>query len=374
MLPGHPCSELFETMSKSIALCLLLLGAAACGPASGAVTLGSAGPWNETYGLMNKRGMELALSELNAMPAYRDQPISIQFRNDSGNGGRAAVIAQEFVDDPAILAVVGHVNSGAMVSAAKVYDGHMAAVATTASSPDLTGISPWVFRVISSDSANGIEIARWAARRGVTSAAILYENNAYGRGLADAFRTAFRGEVLSIDPIAEGGDQDFEPHIAYYKARKPGLVFVAGTEGSGLGFIREARRQRLDALFVGGDGWTSLSVDTVASEGVYVGAPFSPLDPRPAARDFVKAFQTRFGMMPDGNAALGYDATMLLAQAVREAGRDRARIQQYLRGLGGKREFDGVTGAISFTEGGDPKDKQIVVARISGGALAVEAQ
>lgn len=361
-------------MKNSIVFCLLLLGGAACGPDTGAVVLGSAGPWDATYGAMNKRGIELALSELNARPEYRDAPISIVFRNDSGNGARAAQIAQEFVDNPEILAVVGHVNSGAMVSAAKVYDGHLAAVATTASSPDLTGISPWAFRVISSDSANGIEIARWAERRGLAQASILYENNPYGRGLADAFRTAFRGEVLSMDPISEGGDQNLEPHISYYKSVRPQLVFVAGTEESGLAFIREARRLRLDATFVGGDGWTGLSVDTASSEGVYVGAPFSPLDPRPRAQEFVQAFQKQFGMQPDGNAALGYDATMLLAEAVREAGRDRGKVHRYLQSLGSARSFDGVTGAISFTEGGDPRDKQIVVARIERGSLAVEGQ
>lgn len=361
-------------MRQSIAFGLLLLGAMGCRPQAGAVTLGSAGPWDQTYGAMNRRGIELALAELNARPEYRDAPISIEFRNDSGNGARAAQIAQEFVDNPEIMAVVGHVNSGAMVSAAKVYDGRLAAVATTASSPDLTGISPWAFRVISSDSANGIEIARWAARRGATRTAILYENNPYGRGLADAFRTAFRGEVISIDPIAEGGEQDFEPHIAYYKAERPDLVFVAGTEGSGLAFIREARRQQLDALFVGGDGWTGLSVDTLASEGAYVGAPFSPLDPRPRAQEFVQAFSKRYGMPPDGNAALAYDATMLIAQAVREGGRDRAKVQEYLSRLDATRPFEGVTGSIAFTDGGDPKDKQIVVARIQRGALAVESQ
>ena len=350
----------------------LLIGALACSPASQAVTLGSAGPWDQTYGAMNKRGIELALSELNARPEYRDAPITIEFRNDSGSGSRAAQIAKEFVENPAIVAVVGHVNSGAMVSAAKVYDGHLAAVATTASSPDLTGISPWAFRVISSDSANGIEIARWAAKRGIVRTAILYENNPYGRGLADAFRTAFRGDVISIDPIAEGEAQNFEPYIAYFRAKRPQLVFVAGTEGSGLAFIREARRQRLDALFVGGDGWTGLSVDTVASEGAYVGAPFSPRDPRPRAQEFVQAFRKKYNMEPDGNAALGYDATMLIAAAIRSVGADRIKVHRYLQQLDGDRAFDGVTGPISFTAGGDPKDKQIVMARIERGALAVE--
>lgn len=338
------------------------------------MTLGAAGPWNANYGAMNRLGMELARDELNARPEFRDRPIAIDFRNDSGSGAIAARIAQHFVDSTDVVAVIGHVNSGAMVSAAKVYDGNLAAVATTASTPDLTGISSWTFRVIPSDSANGIDIANWASRRGITRAAILYENNPYGRGLADAFRNAFKGDLVGIDPIAESADQNFEPHVSWYRKVQPQLVFVAGTEASGIAFMREARRQGLNSTFVGGDGWTGLAADTAASEGVYVGAPFSPRDPRPAARTFVEAFRKRYGREPDGNAALAYDATMLLAEAIREVGPDRRRIRDYLRSLGEKRRFAGVTGSIAFTAGGDPMDKQIVIARIARGALTVETQ
>lgn len=353
-------------------LSIFCLALAACGPERQPVVLGAAGPWDANYGLMNRRGIELALEELNA--AHPDQPITVDFQNDSGSGTRAAQVAQAFVDNPEIVAVIGHVTSGAMVAAAKVYDGHLAAVATTASSPDLSGISPWAFRVISSDSANGIEIARWAARKRIARAAILYENNSYGRGLADAFRTAFRGEVVTMDPIAEGGTQNLEPHVAHLRRVQPQLVFVAGTEESGIAVLREARRQGLQSFFVGGDGWTGILADTAASEGAYVGAPFSASDPRPRAQEFVAAFRKRYGQEPDGNAALAYDATYLLAEAVREVGADRRQVHEYLRGLRGGRRFDGVTGAIAFTESGDAENKQIVMTRAVRGTLMVEAQ
>lgn len=353
-------------------LAITCLALAACGPERQPVLLGAAGPWDATFGLMNRRGIELALEELNAR--HPDYPVTVDFQNDSGSGAVAARVAQQFVDNPDIVAVIGHVTSGAMVSAAKVYDGHLAAVATTASSPELSGISPWAFRVISSDSANGIEIARWAARQQIARAAILYENNSYGRGLADAFRTAFRGEVVSMDPIAEGDAQNFEPHVSFLRQAQPQLVFVAGTEQSGIAFMREARRQRMESVFVGGDGWSSLVTDTVASEGVYVGAPFSARDPRPRAQQFVAAFQKKYGIEPDGNAALAYDATLLLAEAAREAGADREDVHAWLRNLRGTRRFNGVTGAIAFTESGDAADKQIVMTRVQRGVLTLEAR
>lgn len=359
-------------MKKSIAVSVVLLGAVACGSDTGPVTFGAAGPWHGSAA-MNKMGIELALAELNDRPEHRERPIRVEFQNDSGNGALAARIAQAFIDSGHVLAVIGHSNSGTMVAAARVYDGHLVAVSPTASSPDITGISSWAFRVTPSDSANGIEIARWAARRGLTRAAILYENNAYGRGLAETFRAAFQGDVVAFDPIGDAKDQNFEPHVSFFKATRPQLTFVAGTDASGLAFMREARRQKLESTFVGGDGWSALTTDPVASEGVYVGTPFSPRQPGEAVSRFVEAFRkANNGMEPSDNAAMAYDATMLLAQAVREGGADRASIREYLRSLGTRHTFTGVTGPIAFTSGGDPRDKQIVMARIHAGVFAAE--
>lgn len=354
-------------------LLLLTLLAAACsrGGAPGGITLGAAGPWNQGFGHMNQLGIELARDEINASPDGKAHPLTVVFENDSGRGRVASRIAQSFVDSAKILGVIGHVNSGAMVSAAQVYDGHVAAVATTATSPELTGISRWVFRVIPSDSANGVGIARFAAARGRRRAAILYENNSYGRGLADAFRRAFPGTVISIDPIGEGKDQSFEPYISFFKQRRPDIVFVAGTDLSGLELLREVRRQQLDVDLMGGDGWSGLSVDTARSEGVFAGVPFTAEDRRPEAQRFVRAFQKKFdGMMPDNNAALAYDATMLLYTAARRGG-TRARVRDYLAALTPESPFTGVTGAIAFRADGDPIGMSVVMTRIHRGALTV---
>lgn len=339
---------------------------------SAPIVLGAAGPWTEEYGAMNRRGIELALDELNSRAGDGSPRVQVIFRDDAGDGMRAASIAQEFVDRRDIVGVIGHVNSGAMVAAARVYDGHLPAVATTASTPALTGISPWTFRVISSDSTNGLEIARFVMRRGRRRAAILYENNAYGRGLTDAFVRGFKGEIVSTDPIGEGAAQDFEPFVTYFKRQKPDVIFVAGTGASGLAFLREARRQALAADLVGGDGWSVLTSDTTLADGVFVGAPFTAEDARPEAQLFVERFRKRYGITPDGNAALAYDATMLLADAARKVGPNRARLREYLARLGELGGYRGVTGTIAFSADGDPTGKTIVMTRIRRGALTVE--
>jgi len=355
-------------MKRLLLVTMLVTGS--CG-SSASLTFGAAGPWKEGYGAMNRRGIELALQEINARPERAGAPLRIDFQDDEGSGQMASRIAQRFVDSKDVVAVVGHVNSGAMVAAAQVYDGHLAAVATTATSPALTGISPWAFRIISSDSSNGNDIASFASRLGRSRAAILYENNTYGRGLADAFRRAFVGQVVSMDPIGEGADQPFEAYVSYLTLTKPDVVFIASTEESGLAFLREARRQQLAADLVGGDGWSGLSADTLRSQGVYVGVPFTAEDPRPEAQRFVATFSAQFNMRPDNNAALAYDATLLLYSAAQKVGPDRTRIRDYLASLTATTAYHGVSGPIYFRPDGDPVAQHVVMTQIDHGTLRV---
>jgi branched-chain amino acid transport system substrate-binding protein len=119
------------------------------------------------------------VEEINHAGGIRGAPLRVIARDDEASATRAAAIAQDFVRNEGVLAVIGHVNSGAMIAAAHVYDGVLTAVATSASSPDLTGVSPWVFRVIPSDSLNGAGLGRFASQIGGTApimkeAAVLY--------------------------------------------------------------------------------------------------------------------------------------------------------------------------------------------------------
>lgn len=355
-------------------LFLTLFFVAACrGGGGDSYTIGIAGPWQQGYGAISKMGIDLAVEEINAMGGINGRPLRVVSEDDRGEGVRGAAIADRFVRDNRILAVVGHVNSGAMLAAAPVYDGHLAAIATSASSPELSGISPWVFRVISSDSLNGVILARYAASLppdadGRASASILFENNSYGRGLADAFRRSFTGTLVSIDPI-DDKLQDAEPFISFLKLRKPSAVFVAGRVPSGLRILREAKRQGLDAKFIGGDGWQGIVEDTAASEGAFVGMSFIPDDPDPQVQKFVAAFVKRFNILPDAHAALSYDATKLIAAAIAARGPNRAAIRDYLASLSQAGAYRGVTGRTQFDKLGDPTGMGFRVSRIEKGRM-----
>ncbi len=357
---------------KRFGLILGLAVIAGCDAGGTSYSVGAAGPWTEGYGVMSHRGIDLAVAEINGSGGINGHPLRVVPRDDKANGEKAATIAQGFVDDPEILAVIGHVNSGAMLAASRIYDGQLTAVATTASSPDLTGVSKWTFRVISSDSLNGVILARFASGVGGTSSAlkqasILYENDSYGRGLADAFRRAFRGTIVSFDPISESVSA--EPFVSYLKMKQPGIVFVAGREKSALAILREARRQQFDAVFIGGDGWQGIVTDTAASNGAYVGTSFNAEDPTPEVQRFVQAFEGKYHVKPDAFAALAYDATKLIAQAIKKSGPDRKGIRNFLASLEPSNPFEGISGPIYFNANGDPMGMGFHVAQVVSGQL-----
>jgi branched-chain amino acid transport system substrate-binding protein len=349
----------------------LAFALAACARDTKPVTLGAAGPWNSAYGALARRGVDLAVDEINASGGIHGRPLRILARDDMGTPSKAIEVAQEFVRNPEVLGVVGHLSSGAMLAAARIYDTQLAAVPTSATSPDLTGISRWVFRVIPSDSVTGMDLAHFAARLGRRRAAILYENDSYGRGLAEAFEKSFGGSIVSFDPI-DPLAPTYEPYIAYFRQTNPDLVFVAGTDASGIAVLREARREKLRADFLGGDGWTGVAVDTSDAEGVYVATPFTDTDTRPEVQRFVAAYRQRYGgATPPPDAALAYDATRLLATAVAQGGATRRGVQRYLAALDAQHPYVGVVGPVYFASTGDPIGKSLTITRVHRGALVV---
>lgn len=355
-----------------LALCLLTLSSlAACSRQPSEYLLGAVGPQTVAYGIQNQHGIELAIDEINRAGGINGVPLHLITRDDHGNGSDAATIAGEFVANTKVIAVIGHAGSASEVSAAPVYDsGHLPALATTASSPDISGISPWIFRMITSDSVNGATLAHFASSLADSlhrpvRVAVLYHNDAYGRGLTDAFLHNFKGEVLSTDPI--GTDTNLEPYISYFKTHAPDIIFVASDEDLGIKLLRQARAQGLAAKFLGGDGWQGVVGDP-ASEGAFIGTPFTAQSKNEATQKFVEAFRARYASVPGAQAALAYDATRLVAAALRSGATTRTSVRDYLRSLTRQTAFSSLSGPTWF-RGTDPVGDTFRVTRVHEGLM-----
>src|SRR5205823_582599 len=157
----------------------------------------------------------------------------------------------------------GHLSSGTSLAAARVYGGGAtptAMISPSASSPDLAGISPYVFRVCPSDLQHGPQLARFAWQTlGARRAGIIYLNNDYGRGVRRTFATEFArlgGTVLEADPYIPA-TPSFEPYFS--RMRRSGadvLLLAAERPGAARRAIRDylARVGRGQAAFEGVTG------------------------------------------------------------------------------------------------------------------------
>lgn len=351
--------------ARLLALALL----AGCSRAPETILVGAAGPFSRAQGEADGlRGIRMALEEANARGGIGGRLLELEVRDDLGEGERATRVAQEFVTRSRVVAVAGHMTSPAMLAAARVYDGRLVAVATGASSPELSGISRWVFRVVPSDTAAGRQMAEFAARLGARRVGILYQNDSYGRGLAGAFREHYRGTLIGQDPFQDG-ETNFLPFVRFYGEREPDLLVVVSTMRSAPAFLRAVRGTGTAVL--GAEGWAGVAATPEIAEGVYMTSPFSAADPRPETRRFVRRFRERYGRPPDHNAALGYDAMSAIVEAIEAVGADRAAIQRYLASPARVPRREGVTGGLGFNASGDPVGRRGVVLRVRAGELVI---
>ncbi len=372
---------MLSTRSASIILPILGLVApalwtAGCGggdAAGGTARFGVAAPLEQFIGAQSLRGAQLARDQINADGGIRGRTLELVVVSDSASAQRAVPVADAFYGDVSVVAVIGHSTSGATLAAATIYNRGLPAVSPTATSPEVSDAGEWIFRIASSDAANSAWLARFALRELGTRAAILYANEPYGRGLREGFGKALLsggGMLLEEYPYIEGQTQDFEAYLLGIQAGQPDLIFIAGLDASAGLIIRQARDLGIRAPIIGGDGLLGLAGRDPVYDGTYVGLLYHPDAPGPAGRQFVEAYRSAYGELPDHFAALTYDAVMLVAQAAREVGFDRAKIRAYLEEVGrGGAGFQGVSGLIAFDQNGDPLKKSYAVGRISGDGI-----
>lgn len=364
----------------------VLLPAAACG-AEGVASAPSAG--DSVYvgvavGLQTPsryvnvfNGVQLALDELNAARPAGSPPLAL--RRAPASATSAVEIAAAFRDDPAVIAVVGHTESDATVSAAAIYedregDGRraLAAIAPTAAAPGVTQ-SDWVFRVCPPVTRQAEVMAAYLADTlRASKVAVIYRNDGAGKGFLRGFIPTLhqaRATVTERDPFVEE-----IPEFEAYGKR------IARTQAQGVGFfgnatdvlalLREMHAAGSTATLIGANAPSDSMLMDPETKRHFAGTHFAALyvAERPvtdAGRRFAVSFRERFRGTPDHWGALGYDAAQLIGRAVHEAGADRKRVRDAVAQVGrGKPAFSGATGEIRFDEVGDPIHKPVMIVRM----------
>ena len=321
-----------------------------------------------------RQGVQLAIARLNhERPAGAPRFVLRTVPTDLTS---AVQIATTLREDASVVGVVGHTDSGSSLEAAPIYedaehDGERAlvAISPTSTSVALSGRSKWLFRVCPSDLAASQAAARFALDSlGSRNAAIIYRNDAYGRGWSKAFVEAYQaggGRVLMRGPHL-AGMAEWEAYAGLVRKASPDLVLFPGSPADAATFIQAMQKGGATPRLLGGDAVSDLANRGAEFAGVHYTAFFlADRPPNDSARAFVADFQRQHGPRPDQAAALAYDAAMLIGRAVIAVGPDRKKIRQHIAGIGSTSPaVTGVTGPIAFDAQNDVVNKPVVIARV----------
>jgi branched-chain amino acid transport system substrate-binding protein len=322
-------------------------------------------------------GVQLAVNELNAQQNGKLGPARLVMVKGAADVTDPVRIADAFRQDPRVVGVVGHPESGTTLAAIDEYadaknDGKngVVAISPTGTSPALSGANRWLFRVCPSDVQSSRAVARYLldslnARR----ASVIYRNDAYGKDWAKSFGEAYRagrGVVVQRDPYLQGATA-WDAYAGYIKLLKPDVLLFPGSQEDALLALRAMRAAGVKTPFIGGDATSGLEANADEFPGVRYTAFFLARHATsPEAKAFIAAYTAAFKEEPDQRAALAYDAAMLIGRAAVDVGADRAKIRDYVESVGRTRPaMAGAAGPIAFDANHDAVNKPVVIARVA---------
>ena len=359
--------------------CFLLFLSGCSGGESNTVKIGCAAPLTgdqAQLGIDTCNGVKMAVEEANekgiGIPGKKFEVLSL---DDQHNPAQAVNVAKKFVADPTVLAVLGHFNSSCTKPASAIYhEARLVQLTAVSTNPEISkqGFDTF-FRTAATDDVQGPRGAQYAfGALGLRRVFVIDDKTTYGKGLADEFEKAARRlgfQMLGHEGITQG-DKDFSPLLTKIKPLNPDLIYFGGIYPEGALLIRQARGLGMTTKLMGGDGlanpiFTELASAEIA-EGVYATMVGGDMRKVPAAQEFIKRFEAKYGTMGQWSA-YAYDSTNILIAAIKKAAKpDREAVLRAMREMP---PYQGVTGEVAFDEKGDNKNKFIGVFKFEQGNL-----
>src|SRR6266480_1323069 len=317
----------------SLGLSAILLFAFACGTGGGGgdkVRIGvfmSLTGDTANFGISSTNGIKMAADEVNKTGGINGKQIELLVQDDRSDASEAATIVTKFVTQDQVHAILGEVASSRSIAAAPIAQNAKIPMLTPSSTnPEVTKKGDYIFRSCFIDPVQGAAIAQFGAKslNAKRGALMVDRKNDYSTGLEKVIREVFTklGGQIVVTQSYQSGDQDFNAQITDIKGANPDVIFVPGYYGDVGLFAKQARDKGGTVPLVGGDGWDSPSLYQIggaALDGSYFTNHYSPNDTDPRVQKFVRDYQSRYSSVPDALAATGYDAALIMFDAIKRA-------------------------------------------------------
>jgi len=330
------------------------------------------------FGKPTLDGMRLAAEDINAAGGVIGKKIEIVEADNRGDKQEGASVTQKLINRDNVMAIVGDPTTGITKVAAPIAQKAQVVLLSAGSTgPGVVENGDFIFRDTLLDSvAIPACIDFFARDLGFRNVALITsDNNDYSVGLSQTFRDAARGKDIQIvaDEKVKDGDKDFSAQITNIKEKKPDVIFFSGYYTEGALIMKEARKQGLTANMFGGDGLFSpklIELGGPAVEGSMVALGFSPEQATPETARYIESYKKKYGTEPGVFDAQGYDAVMILADAIKRA--NSADPKVFRSELARTRNFKGVSGTITIRDNREPIKSPLALLVVKGGKFALK--
>lgn len=389
---GLECAPVMKRnhlISLVAALALLLTGCppkneggTATAPRTGDILIGEYGSLTgpqATFGQSTHNGIMMAIDAVNASGGIRGRKIKVLTEDDQSKQEEAANAVTKLISQNSVLAILGEVGSSNSLAAAPICQANKVPMLTPSSTnPKVTTIGDYIFRICFTDNDVGENLARYAVQElHVKRAAILTDvKTDYSTGLTATIEKTFAslgGQMVGRASYSNG-DSDFRSQLTAIKQTNPEIIFLPGYYTDVGQIANQARDLGMTQRFLGGDGWVSpklFEIGGKALEGCLYADHYFYADPAPVVRTFVQSYHDRFGTVPDGMAALAYDAARVMADALKRAKKlDGPSVRDALQQT---RDFPGVTGSITIGPDRNAVGKKMIIEEVRNGQPTLKA-
>jgi len=346
--------------------------AAAAKPATGEPILighyGSLTGKEATFGQSTSNGIKLAIKEFNAKGGLNGRPIALKEYDTKGEAKEATLAVTRLVKSDKVVAVLGEVASTLSLAGGPVcQEAGIPMITPSSTNPRVTAIGDMIFRVCFIDPFQGLAGAKFAREnlKAKTAAILVDQAQAYAVGLGDEFKKNFAkfGGTIATETTYTGGASDFTAQLTTIRAAKPDVIYIPGYYTDVGNIALQARKAGINVPLLGGDGWDSEQLAKIgkdAIEGCFYTNHYAPDQPDARVRTFIAAYTKEFGgSVPDGLAALGYDAANILFDAMK---RSKSIAGKDLRdAIAATKNFAAVTGEITINAQRDAVKSAVVV-------------
>jgi len=330
-------------------------------------------------GESSKYAAEMLKEEINGAGGLKvgDKAYTLEFvyEDNESKAESATAAAMKLITSDEVLALIGPQASKQAVPAGEVANNLMTPmISAWSTNPNTTKDRPYVFRACFLDPFQGPVIAKFASEElAAKKAAVLYDiASDYPKGLSEVFKTAFEeingaGSIVAFETFTTK-DRDFSAQLTKIISSGADILFTPQYYDEVPLIVKQAHELGWTKPILGSDSWGSAELMSLCGKdcnGLFFSTHYAAEGAQGATKEFIDKFTAKYGYVPDDVAALTWDATRLLLQAVQNMGSlsddlqaNRDAIKDQLASI---KDFDGITGKMTFTPEGDPIKCAVIV-------------